>query len=43
MANKQSGIDKTKPIQVSFPALMKLGLSKNTEWPGKNEKILKEK
>lgn len=35
MANKQSSADKTKPIVVSFPTLMKMGLSSKTEWPGK--------
>jgi hypothetical protein len=41
MANKQSGVDKSKPITVSFSELMKLGLSKNTEWPGKIKILIK--
>lgn len=37
MANKSSNsIDKMKPVTVSFSALMKMGLSKNTLWPGEN-------
>ncbi|XP_070506199.1 GEL complex subunit OPTI [Chironomus tepperi] len=33
MASKQSTVDKSKPINVSFSALMKMGLSSKTEWP----------
>ncbi|KAG5684975.1 hypothetical protein PVAND_014179 [Polypedilum vanderplanki] len=33
MANKQSAIDKSKPVTLGFFALMKLGMSKNAEWP----------
>lgn len=39
MASKQGNIDKSKPIEVSFSTLMKMGLSSKTEWPG-NIKII---
>jgi hypothetical protein len=34
MANKQSAIDKSKPVTVGFFPLMSMGLSKATEWEG---------
>ena len=40
MASKQSTMDKSKPIEVSFSTLMKMGLSSKTEWPGKMKKLI---
>lgn len=39
MASKQGNIDKSKPIEVSFTTLMKMGLSSKTEWPGMTKNI----